>query len=239
MNRLLRCLRRRPTMTASVSTGPYPAMWCGTRHSIRLWPSAALLAVGLLALAGCGSGPPPRVYVLGAAADATRGVTSEAGLPVMQLKPVSLPDYLDTTDIQLRDGGNELKSSTTGRWGERLSVGIAGALREDLTRRVPGVVVALTEPVQTPTYSLLVNIDAFDIHPDGTCVLAVRWTILGEDNKTILANRKATIIADVRRSSSGTTDEAVVMAMGGAVNQLADHIAVDLSRAIRGATRPR
>ena len=100
-----------------------------------------LLAAGSLGLAGCGSGPPPRVYVLGAAVNPIPGVTSEAGLPVVELKPVSLPDYLDTTDIQLRDGQNELKSSATGRWGERLSVGIAAALREDLTKQVPGIVV--------------------------------------------------------------------------------------------------
>ena len=41
-------------------------------------------------------------------------------LPVVELKPVSLPDYLNSTDILLRDGQNELTASPTGRWGERL-----------------------------------------------------------------------------------------------------------------------
>jgi len=103
---------------------------------------------GLLMLLGCSSSPPPSVYVLSAMANPVPGAGSEAGRPVLDLKPVTLPDYLDTTDIFLRDGQNELKSSRTGRWGERLSVGIGRALSEDLTARMPGIEVVQGEPVE-------------------------------------------------------------------------------------------
>jgi uncharacterized lipoprotein YmbA len=194
-------------------------------------------AVVPLVLLGCSSSPPPRIYVLGAAAAPVAGVMSESGRTTVELKPVVLPDYLDTTDILLRDGQNELKSSPTGHWGERLSVGVARALREDLTKRMPGILMVHADTVQPPSRVLLLNIDAFDIRADGRCVLAARWTILGEDNKSILASRQATIITDVPRSSGDLSDPAVVTAMAGAVEQLAGHIAADLSRTIRGNGR--
>lgn len=188
---------------------------------------------GLLMLLGCGSSPPQTVYVLGAAADPVPGVTSVSGRPVVELKPVTVPDYMDTTDILLRDGQNALKSSQTGRWGERLSVGIARALREDLTTRMPAIEMAQGDPVQPPTRTLLVDIAGFDVRPDGRCVLAAHWTVLGEDSKTVLASERATIIANITQSTGGMADPAIVSAMAGAVGQLADHIAMNVSRSLR------
>ena len=42
----------------------------------------------------------------------------------MRLQRVLIPDYLDTTDIQLRVGAYEIHESATGRFGERLSLAI-------------------------------------------------------------------------------------------------------------------
>jgi len=94
-----------------------------------------------LVLAACASSPPPRTFVLSAPAEPVAGVLNEAGRPIVELPTVALPDYLDSTDILLRDGRNELKPSPTARWGERLSVGITHALEVALTRRLPGVLV--------------------------------------------------------------------------------------------------
>lgn len=193
---------------------------------------------GVLVVVGCSSSPPQNVFVLSGAARPVPVVASDAGRPVVRLKPVNVPDYLDTTDIFLRDGQNQLKSSPTGRWAERLSVGIARALSEDLTARMPGITVDEGEPVQPPALTLLVDIGAFDIRPDGRCVMAARWTVLGRDNQTVLADEHATIVTAVRLSDGGMTDAAIVTAMADAVRQLADHVAVNLARSLRvsGAT---
>ena len=45
--------------------------------------------------------------------------TLRLNLPLLLLPRVSVPDYLDTTDMMIRDGQNELRVSQTGRWGER------------------------------------------------------------------------------------------------------------------------
>ena len=79
---------------------------------------AAVLAIFCSAMwgtAGCSlSGPPPAEYVLGAMPAATGNSLLQTEFPVVEVKRVRLPDYLDTTDI-LERRGNQLVPSATGR----------------------------------------------------------------------------------------------------------------------------
>ena len=86
--------------------------------------SIALLVVTCVGT-GCASGVARRLYVLGTPLESTE---TEANGPVVWLRRVSLPDYLDSTDIVWRAGQHGLQTSPTGRWGERLSLGITQAL---------------------------------------------------------------------------------------------------------------
>ena len=183
-------------------------------------------------LLGCSSGPPRSIYVLGRQENSVAGVTSDAGRPVVELKSVLLPDYLDTTDILLRDGQNEVKASPTGRWGERLSIGVTRMLAQTLNKRVTGVVVERSDTSRQPARTLLINVSAFDIWPDRRCILSARWTILGEDGRSLGAGERATVITSVAPSSNGIEDVAVVQAMNAALEQLADHVASDLTRTL-------
>ena len=195
-----------------------------------------LLALpGLLVLLGCSSGPAPGIQGLGAPAAAVASVVSETGRPVVELKPVSLPDYLNSTDILLRDGQNELKASPTGRWGERLSLGVTRALAEDLARRLPRVTVLQSASDGPPAASVVTDLDAFDIQPDGRCVLTARWTILGPDRRALVGGKRATIVTMVPRDKDGVTDTGIVTAMNQAMEQLANYVASDVSRAVGGS----
>ncbi|MBV9247718.1 MAG: membrane integrity-associated transporter subunit PqiC [Acetobacteraceae bacterium] len=82
------------------------------------------LALGpAFCLAACSpTGPPPAVYVLGTPTPAKTNVEVLAGQPVLEVKPVTVPDYLDISDILTRRGDNSMTPSPTGRWGERLSL---------------------------------------------------------------------------------------------------------------------
>ena len=97
---------------------------------------------------------------------------------------MSTPDYLDSSDILLRNGHNELKPSTTGKWGERLSVGITHALEVALGRRLPEILVTHTQFQCQTTRRIVVYVTAFDFQPDGRCVLTARWSIPGADEKS-------------------------------------------------------
>jgi len=62
--------------------------------------------------------------------------------------------------------------------------------------------------------------------------LSARWTILGEDGRSLGAGERATVITSVAPSSNGIEDVAVVQAMNAALEQLADHVASDLTRTL-------
>jgi len=179
-----------------------------------------------LMLTGCATGSLPKSYVLSPPADPVAGVRSEDGRSVVEVPTVALPDYLDTSDILRRDGRNELTASTTGHWGERLSVGITYALIVSLTRRLPSVLVVHGAVSGQSAREVLVNIEAFDIRQDGRCVLTARWSIVGDDHRTVQATERGTFVT----TAAGQADDAIVAAMADAVGQLADRLAVTLNR---------
>jgi uncharacterized lipoprotein YmbA len=191
------------------------------KHFPRLVMTMSAVAVWL---AGCGSGAGMQTFVLDGSVPPAVGTSSEAGLPVIELMPVSVPDYLDTTDMMRRAGINEVAASKTGRWGERLSVGVTRALAADLTRQLPTTMIATTEgPV--PVRRLSVAIDSFDAGKDGDCLLAAHWTLTTADGSTSVAEDHATFTLP-----AGSTDDAELAAtMSRLIGTLADHVASTIS----------
>ena len=152
----------------------------------------------------------------------------------MQLQRVLIPDYLDTTDILLRVGTHEIHESATGRFGERLSLGLTHALRSDLASRLPLYTIALAQPAHGTARQILVNVDAFDIWPTGRCVLVADWSILEGDRRTMLSAGRSTFTTPAGSAHAG--DGAIVSVMADAVRQLADRIA-STAAALSPATR--
>src|SRR5260370_33191882 len=79
----------------------------------------------LLTSASCVSGPPPNLYVLNAVtprpSEAPSGVKSQVVL--VGINAVTIPEYLDRSEIVVRSSVNELKARESERWGEPLSAG--------------------------------------------------------------------------------------------------------------------
>ena len=175
---------------------------------LRLPQPSPFLALLVL---GCAATPPPRVYLLSPPAQNL----AEPRAGAVQLKSVILPDYLDTTDMMLRIAPHEVQVSATAQWAERLSAGITRALRADLTARMPGTRVAAGQPIDGAASRLLVTIDALDMWPDGSCVLAAHWavgTLAGQGQFTVPA-------------SDHPTDERRVADLAALIDRLAARIA--------------
>jgi uncharacterized lipoprotein YmbA len=151
-------------------------------------------------------------------------VTDEEGLPHLDLKTVTVPDYLDTTNILRRSASNQVVTSTTGRWGERVSVGITRALRTDLAARLPNVVIE-SRGAYEPARRLLVDVERFEIGEDGRCTLTARWRITTADNKVASNSEQGTFIV----AATAGTDAAASVAMTSAIDQLSARIAVTLA----------
>lgn len=187
-------------------------------------PRPLVLAALILTAAGCVSAREHRhIFSLDDAVEAPTQVGVVAERPVMQLQRVLIPDYLDTNDILLRMGAHEIHESTTGRFGERLSLGITHALRSDLASRLPLYTIALAQSAGGPARQILVNVDAFDVWPSGRCVLVADWTILDTDRRASLSVDRGTFATAATGGHPG--DGIIVSAMADAVRQLADHIA--------------
>jgi hypothetical protein len=187
---------------------------------LRFWPtgSVALLA---MALGGCASsGPPPTEYVLGIEPSAIAVMSPVTQRPVLEIAMVRVPDYLDRTDLLTRSS-SQLTSSQSGRWGERLSVGITRALAASLATRLPNFVVTTTPPLNMPDRRLLVDVSTFEARADRQVVLAARWTITDGGNRSNIQSEQAVVVEPV----SATGDSGAVAAMTRAVEDLADQIA--------------
>ncbi len=183
------------------------------------------LMVGMVAvlLAGCGFAPPMRTYVLGDRPQGAQAVQPPGGLAVIELKTVSLPDYLDSTDILRRVGPNEVVPSPTGRWGERLSQGITGALASALSRRRPDLSI-VTVPPPRPGQRIVVDFQAIDIEATGQCRMVANWRITGADARGPWKIGHAV----VDESAGSMDDAAVAAALTRAIDQLAERIATAL-----------
>jgi uncharacterized protein len=185
----------------------------------------ALMSVALASVvAGCISGRAQQIYVLNDAADTPMDDMAAVGRTELQLERVLVPDYLDTTDILSRVGEHELRASSSARWGERLSLGIMHALWADLAVRLPQDRVMLARPAEKSARQIRVNVDAFDVWPNGHCVLAANWTILDTDRTVVLAAGRGTFV--VPSAGGKPSDGAVVSAMAEALRQLAENIAL-------------
>jgi uncharacterized protein len=185
-----------------------------------------LIVTALIAtIAGCMSqGPRRHVYALETALDTPTTAEAAAGGPELQLERVLVPDYLDTTDLLLRAGAHEIRESSTGRFGERLSLGITHALRSDLAAQLPTDTVALAQPAEKSARQILVNVAAFDVWPSGRCVLVANWTILDRDRAAALTTGRGTFVA-ASRGGDISSDAAIVSLMADAVGQLAERVA--------------
>ncbi len=182
----------------------------------------AVLAV--LALDGCAA-PALHSYVLATPPPATVSTPVET-LPaqVVELRPVLLPDHLDTSQILRRVGPSELVASRNGRWGDRLSVGIRLALAADLQARLPQAAVVTRSPLDPAFRRVSLTITAFDLDASGTLTLDADWTVEQVAPPIVLSQRR------VRLAAAGVPagDAAEVAAMSGLLRQLAALVAQDL-----------
>ena len=186
------------------------------------------IACAVLITSACTSGPVPRTFLLGTRVpDATSPTVGSDGVPV-QLQTVTVPDYLDTEDILLREGAHGLAASPGARWGERLSAGMTHALAAALVTRLPDYRVAPARPPDPLARQVLVDVTAFDVGRDGRCELRASWTI-SVPGSAFPALRRQAVFVTPAAGASPALDATVVAAMAATVDRLADALALDIA----------
>jgi hypothetical protein len=196
------------------------------------WMLIAMLAFATPVLSACGGGKPPsETYVLGRDTSVEQFSQTQFDSPVVELRPVRIPDYLDNKDIVVARTGGQITVSPNARWGERLSVGVTRAVAASLAARLPRLVVMPTPGPERSRWRVLIDIDTFGVQSAGQCVLVGRWSVWtgGEERK--LRDEKFSLDQPIGKGS----DAEIVAAMTTLVDQLAARVA----SAFEGGAAPR
>lgn len=137
---------------------------------------------------------------------------------VVEVARVSLPDDLDTEDIQVRHG-SVLQGSRHGRWASRLSVGATGLLTARLARRRPDALFTDQPQAGAPSYRILVNVSRLDVTAEGAATLEADWQIVPRDPARPARRDRTRLVA----MGPVATDRDVVALVGTVLDQLAEN----------------
>lgn len=191
----------------------------------RRWRRSAQFLVLACAVAGCGSTPPVKYYLLSAVAvpAAAGRVLAEKSIGV---GPVVVPEYLDRAQIVINASANRLEIADGHRWAEPLADNIARVLRENLSLLLGTERVQSHSPSARGDYQLSVQVLRFARQDDGSVDLAARWSVVAKDGAVLLAPRRSVF----RARPSGTGVEALVAAQSEALADLSREIAASLTK---------
>jgi uncharacterized lipoprotein YmbA len=182
------------------------------------------LGISLLLPGGCGSTDPSRFYLLSPSIDpAAAGEHGEEG-PVIEIGPLSFPDYLDRQQMVLRTSRNELRLAEFERWAEPLEKNFKRVLAENLSNLISTnrIVFFPGTGSMPPDFRVAVDVTRFESGPDRTVTLNARWTLFKGDGKELLLMRKSSIS---KPTGEKADFEALVSAKSDALGDLSREIA--------------
>lgn len=147
----------------------------------------------LLNVLGCGTSQPSHFYLLRAMSPASASGLSEVKPTSLSLGlgPVNLPKYLDRPQIVTKSGAHEVELAEFHKWAEPLSENVSHVLADNLS------VLLSTDRIEqypwrrttTVDYQIVVDVLQFDGIRGGEAALAARWSLLGDDEKTVFITK--------------------------------------------------
>jgi uncharacterized lipoprotein YmbA len=190
-----------------------------------------------ICLAGCAVSDATQYYTLGQAAagsvesgakaSVSRSSAAGTGSVTIGVGPVTVPSYLERSQIVTRTSADQVELSMFHRWAEPLEDGMARVLAEEIGARVPSERIVMFPwrgaAARAIQYQVVVAVVRFDGRPGGDITLDTRWRILGS-NGDELAFRRSTVI----EAAAGPGYERMVAAMARALVALAQEIAAEI-----------
>ncbi|MBF0425455.1 MAG: membrane integrity-associated transporter subunit PqiC [Magnetococcales bacterium] len=149
---------------------------------------------------------------------------------------VTVPPYLNRTQIVTRPGPNELYLSETHQWGDALPDNLTRTLAANLAHLLANDRIFPRSPLlPIPAhYRLVTEVDRFDQDADGSVVLALFWRLFPGNDMTPLTERRA-----LWRSApvAGTDYGALVAAMSRLWGDYSQGVAREVARLSTTARR--
>jgi uncharacterized lipoprotein YmbA len=178
-----------------------------------------LAAVGLCgALAGCAS-PTPTYFTLAAMPGVAQ--SSRHALTV-ELRRVSVPGYLDRSEIVHSTADYTVRSSDRERWGEPVSDMVDRVFTENLVQRLPGASVFTESGAISTRPDMVVEVDLLRLDADATgqVVLLAQVAVRREQDE----HARAETVRLTALPATGSTRD-LVAAESSLLGQLADRVA--------------
>jgi len=185
----------------------------------------SVACVFVLNFLGCGTSQPSHFYLLRALAPASDSGLSQARPSSLSLGlgPVTFPQYLDRPQIVTKASAHEVELAEFHKWAEPLQENFANVLQENLSALLSTDRI-LRYPWKRPSlldYQLSLDVIQFDGTKSQEAVLKVRWTLVGEDGETLLAEKTSYFSEPV----GGSDYEDFVQAMSRTLDSLSQEIA--------------
>jgi uncharacterized protein len=187
----------------------------------------AMLALAATIAAGCGPvlAPQPdltRFYTL----SPIDNTSAAAPMPIsIGIGPISLPAYLDRTEVVTRTGPNQMKVSETSRWAEPLTANFNRTLNEDLSRLLsPRQIIQFPwYATNEPDFQIEILVYRFETDSKSNAVLAGKWTIRDPRDQKILYSSNMDITMP-----AAAGDQAGAAALSQALGQLSQEVATTI-----------
>lgn len=179
----------------------------------------------LFILGGC-SAPPLKYYTFNENIinQSTNKITQYSEIsPTIIITPITVPDYLDTTDIVTRENSS-LHHSVNGRMSSVLSVAITDYVTHLLSVKNPTLFITNQRQVGMPTSQILINISHLDVqnlgNQNGSAILEADWSIIPRNEHLPINKQKGTFFA----SGSIASDSDVIKIEQALLIQLVNQI---------------
>ena len=193
-----------------------------TPMKTKLPTMAAFLAAATLSLGGCG-GKPQEYFRL----SAVSGGPARAGGVAVGVGPVTLPGYIDRTQLVFQSGTNEFQVPAKASWAGPLGENVTQVLADDLGRHLgSGNVLRYPWPANSKLrYQVLVNVEQFHSISGSEALLDVSWLVEEPTSRAILSRHKASFHTPIQGDGYG--------AVVAAESELLDQLAGDVARSVR------
>lgn len=147
---------------------------------------AVIIVITISLLSACGSTPPSNFYRLNAIASDIPSQNS----PVLGIGPVTIPEYLNRTEIVLASDSNKLKLQDYDRWAERLDEGITRVVAINLASLVDTHRVARFpwRRHEVPDYGIRVAVVQFDAR-ENYATLNIEWTLTSPKTNEVIQQK--------------------------------------------------
>lgn len=190
---------------------------------------SGVLALLMIALAGCATPAKPRYYTLSgdiAPASNTASISPEFRVAI---GPVTLPEALDRPQIVLRIAPNRYAISDSDLWSESLKREIPRVLAQDAGQRLRAAQVAAYFQYggQDADYRVLIDVRSFDAVPGVSATLDAAWSVRGRagarlhEARSVLVERVNAAGIAALVSAQAKTLSALAREIAAAVNALA------------------